>query len=152
MDDSNLQYPAVGFHFSVNFIGLPDIADAKFMEVSGLNAELEFESLVEAGNNRFSYKLPTRTKYPNLVLKRGLLSSGSSKLADWVNSCIYFMEINPIEIQVLLLNDKLLPLKGWSFSKAYPVKMDYSGLNAKESSIVIETLELIYQYVTPINI
>ncbi len=151
MADSILKYPAVGFHFTVSFFGIPGLKEARFMEVSGLNAELEYEPLIEAGNNRFTHKLPTRTKYQNLILKRGLPSEGLSPLTDWANACIYFMEIQPIELQVILLNDKSMPLKAWNFSKAYPTKIDYSGLNAKESSIVIETLELAYQFATPIT-
>ena len=146
-------YPAVGFHFSVNFLGIPGfVLDTKFMEVTGLTTELEFENLVEAGNNRFTHRLPTRTKFGNLILKRGTPTMGLSPLVAWANASIYFMEIFPIEIQVILLNENHIPLKAWNFSKAYPVKIDYAGLNAKESQIVIETLELAYQFSTPMTL
>jgi phage tail-like protein len=144
-------YPAIGLHFSVNFMGIPGmLLDAKFMEVTGLNAELEFENLIEAGNNRYTQKLPTRTKYNNLVLKRGTPEQGISPLITWANAAIYLFEIYPINVQVLLLNELHLPIKGWNFTQAYPVKLDYAGLNAKEGQVVIETLELTYQFSTPL--
>jgi phage tail-like protein len=144
-------YPAVGFHFAVNFLGIPGlVSQVRFMEVSGLKAELETESLTEAGNNRFTHVLPLRTKHSTLVLKRGLPSLGLSPLTTWAEAAIYFMEIFPIEVQVSLLNEKSFPLKLWNFSKAYAVSLEYSGLNAKESGIVIESLELAYQFATPV--
>lgn len=146
-------YPAVGFHFLVNFMGIPGfLFDTKFMEVTGLSAELEHEPLIEAGNNRFTHKLPTRTKFGNLVLKRGVPALGLSPLVAWATAAIYFMEFFPIEVQVILLNENHIPLKAWNFTKAYPVKIDYSGLNARENQIVIETLELAYQFATPLSL
>ena len=71
--------PPCGFYFRVEFVGIDGMEDDKeqrFQEVSGLSFEVETEELKEGGENRFVYKLPKRTKYPNLVLKRGLLRAG----------------------------------------------------------------------------
>lgn len=152
MADLIASYPLVGFHFTANFAGIGAAGvDARFMEIGGLTAELEYETLVEAGNNRFTHKLPLRTKYPNLMFKRGLPSTGLSPLTIWANAAIYYMEIFPIPVQVLLLNSDHLPVKGWNFTQAYPIKIEYSNFNAKENAIVVETLELAYQFVTPIT-
>ena len=66
-------YPPVGFHFRVVFEGPFGDADMRFQNVSGLSAEIGTETLEEGGENRFSHRLPTTPKYPNLVLKRGML-------------------------------------------------------------------------------
>ena len=80
-------YPPVGFHFRVEFIldGTVE-SDTRFQEVSGLSAELGTEEVVEGGENRFSHRLPTRAKYSNLTLKRGLLTE--SGLIDWCRNAI----------------------------------------------------------------
>ncbi|HEX6181118.1 MAG TPA: phage tail protein, partial [Chitinophagaceae bacterium] len=65
-------YPLVGFHFKVEFSGVGNSDnDTRFQEVSGLTAEIGTEELQVGGENRFSYRLPTRARFGNLVLKRG---------------------------------------------------------------------------------
>ena len=82
-----IYYPPGGFHFKVEFLGISGTStdtEQRFQEVSGLSFEIETEELVEGGENRFAYKLPKRAKYPNLVLKRGLLRG--TALLDWLKS------------------------------------------------------------------
>jgi len=94
-------YPPSSFHFKVEFTGV-DGANAdteqRFQEVSGLSVEVETETLHEGGENRFEYKLPKRAKYPNLVLKRGLLKGAA--FLDWFKSAMntYFI------VAVMILN------------------------------------------------
>jgi phage tail-like protein len=139
------QYPPVGFHFRVEFLGVTDDAmDARFQEVSGLAAELQVEELIEGGENRFVHRLPTRAKYGNLVLKRGLVKD--SKLIEWCSKAIVDFEIRPADVNVSLLNEKHEPLLTYSFINAWPVKWSATDLKAQENSIVIETLELAYAF------
>ena len=65
-------YPPAGFYFKVEIVGVAGMnedTEQRFQEVSGLSVEIETEELKEGGENRFSYKLPKRAKYPNLVLR-----------------------------------------------------------------------------------
>jgi len=67
-------YPPPGFHFKVEVQDLPpNDDDVRFTEVGGLSVELSTEEVAEGGENRFIQKFPVRTKYPELVLKRGVL-------------------------------------------------------------------------------
>ena len=66
--------PYLGFHFRVEIEGL---VAGGFSEVSGLQAEVETEDFKEGGANGFTHKLRKPTKYPNLVLKRGLTNAAS---------------------------------------------------------------------------
>ena len=50
------------------------------------------------------------------------------------------------QIVVSLLNKEGKPVKSWKFIDVYPVKIQISDLNAKENSLVIETLEMVYKY------
>jgi phage tail-like protein len=141
-----LLYPVPGFHFSVSFEKLLPAAavDLRFQEVSGLSAELVTEELAVGGENGFVYKMPVRTRFPNLVLKRGL-TLAPSKLTKWAEDAIYYFDIKPINVQVVLLNDRHLPVAAWAFKNAFPVKIAVSDFNAQNNSIVIESFELAYQ-------
>ncbi|MBT6006247.1 MAG: phage tail protein, partial [Prolixibacteraceae bacterium] len=112
--------------------------------VTGLSVDIDTEEIAEGGENRFKHKLPVRTKYPNLVLKRGLLVN--SDVIKWCNDAIQNGIFNPVDIIVKLLNEKHEPLMTWNVVHAYPVKWAVSDFNAEESKIVIETIELVYNY------
>jgi len=141
-------YPPVGFHFSVSFDKsiTDDDGDARFQSVGGLNVELETETVKEGGENRFVHSLPVRTKYPNLVLKRGMLTD--SKLINWCIDSFISLEISPVDLNVSLLNEEHEPLKTWKLKHAWPVKWDVGDFNAEENKLVVETIELTYQYYT----
>jgi len=141
--------PPVGYHFRVEFSFLDSDNDTRFQEVSGLSAEIASEDVVEGGENRFTHRLPVRTKYGNLTLKRGLLTS--SQLIDWVKHAVESLEASdkykPTDVTVTLLDEAGEPLdETYSFSKAWPVKWSISDLKASENALVIETLELSYNY------
>lgn len=151
--------PPSCFYFKVEFIGIGidnDDTEQRFQEVSGLSREVEVEELREGGENRFTYKLPKRAKYPNLVLKRGLLSGKdkASKILKWIDDCMtgYFLAtpvpvfLKPVDITITLMNEQGEEAAVWSVVQAYPIKISTSDLKASENAIMIETLELAYQY------
>lgn len=140
-------YPPVGFHFKVEVLGLPPSdSDVRFSEVSGLTVEVGTEEVPEGGENRFTQKYPTRAKYPDLVLKRGLLLD--SRVWDWARQCIEDQRIVPKNVDVKLLNEEHDPLMTWHVIGAYPTKWSVTDLNASSNTLVIETLQLFYQYFT----
>jgi phage tail-like protein len=140
-------YPPVGFHFRVDVLGLPpNDNDIRFTEVSGLSVELALEEVAEGGENRFTQKYPTRSKYPELVLKRGMFVSSSA--LSWIRQCVEELRIEPKNLDVKLLNDDHQPLVTWHLVRAFPTKWAVSDLNATSNALVIETLQLFYQYFT----
>ena len=140
-------YPPVSFHFKVEVLGLPpDSNDVRFTEVSGLSVEMGTEEVAEGGENRFIQKYPTRAKYPELVLKRGLLLN--SEIINWVRECIEDYKIQPRNIDIKLLNEQHQPLLTWHLVNAYPTKWSVSDMNASNNAVSIETLQLFYQYFT----
>lgn len=138
-------YPPVGFHFRVSF-ALADQTenDTRFAEVSGLNVELTTEAFQEGGENRFSHRLPGRTKYSNLVLKRGFLPD--SGLVAWIRNATEHLAIQPADVLVELLNLKHETLASWNVVGAYPVKWSFSDFKATENGYVTESLELAFRY------
>ncbi len=137
--------PPLGFHFSVEF-NLPDITDSdiRFKEVTGISRDLEVITVNEGGENRFVHKLPLRANYPNLILKRGLMLD--TALRQWCHDAIYEMDIQPTTIWVKVLNNDHEPLQTYTFHNAWPKKWSVSDLNSENNSLMVESLELCYQY------
>ena len=148
MAESNANYPPVGFHFKVEFKFSDQRAksEVNFQEVSGLNKEMTTEDFTEGGENRFVYRFPKGTKYANLVLKRGMLPD--SKIIDWARNAIDNFDFTPVDITITLLNPDHDPLVVWEVVKCWPVKWSTSDFKAQENAIVIETLELSFNYYT----
>jgi phage tail-like protein len=139
-------YPPVGFHFKVEVLGLSSDNDMRFSEVGGLSVEMATEDIAEGGENRFVQKYPAQAKYPDLVLKRGMLVN--SDITQWIQQCIQDFAIEPKDIDVKLLNEAHEPLLTWHVVKAFPTKWTVSDLNASNNAVVIETLQFYYQYFT----
>jgi phage tail-like protein len=146
-------YPPAGFYFKVEFIGVSGAdsdTEQRFQEVSGLTMEIETEEVREGGENRFVYKFPKRAKYPNLVLKRGLLKG--TALLNWFSSAMntYFTvvvyDFQPADMLITLLDDAGEPYAVWSVVQAYPIKWSTSDFKSTDNSVVVETIELAYQY------
>lgn len=139
-------YPPVGFHFRVEFVGIGNDNDVRFQSVGGLSVEYDTESFKEGGENRFEHKLPVRSKFPDLSLKRGMLLD--SKVIDWLKDALFNRVFKPAQINVSLLNEQHQPLRTWQVFNAWPKKWSVSDLNATDNSVVIESLDLCYDYFT----
>lgn len=139
----NSEYP-VGFYFSLSFEG----EDAAFKEVSGISKELGMEEVAGGGENRFKYRLPTVSASKNLVLKRAIVPAGS-KLITWCSDTLdngLATAIQTQDVSVDLLDNEGKILMKWTFYNAYPVSYAVSDLKSQESEILIETIELAYNY------
>ncbi len=138
-------YPPPSFHFKVEF---PDIQttdnDILFQSVSGLNVSLETEVIKEGGENRFVHTVPVRSKYTDLVLKRGVLVD--SGVIRWCRKAIEQFEVEPTVVLVHLLNESHEPLVEWRLFHAWPKKWSVAEMNASQSSVLVETIELNYNF------
>ena len=137
-------YPPVGFHFKVEFVGIGNDNDIRFQAVSCLTIEYDTESFKEGGENRFEHKLPVRTKYADVSLKRGMLTD--SKVIEWCMKAFENREFQLATVNISLLNEKHEAIKRWEVIEAWPKKWSVSDLNAQENGIVVETLDLAYKY------
>jgi phage tail-like protein len=139
-------YPPVGFHFKVEFVGIGNDNDIRFQSIGGLNVEYDVESYKEGGENRYEHKLPVRTKYADLSLKRGMLVS--SEVINWCTNAFENRQFRVAQINIMLLNEQHQPLKTWNVFNAWPKKWSVSDFNAQENSVVVESLEISYSYFT----
>jgi len=145
------EYPFTGFHFLVAFEIFPQVPnDFRFQEVSGLNVSVGVDTYNEGGENRFVHRLPGRTTYTDLVLKRGMtLVSG---VTAWCIDSMENFNYKPTNLIVSLLNAEHLPVSSWYIANAYPIKYDISAFNAEQGQVVIESMTLRYEYYKTLNL
>jgi phage tail-like protein len=138
------------FYFAVEIDGFPAI-HAAFQEASGMEVSAELETISEAGRNEYSHRVPKRTSYNNLVLKRGLIVDDSA-MFTWVKDTLQNglnTKITPKKITVKLLDPKKTDgtaIKAWNFVNAYPVKWSLGSLNSTENALSVESIEFAYSY------
>ncbi|WP_341482135.1 phage tail protein [Christiangramia crocea] len=138
-------YPHVSFYFSVSFNGIGKSSiDTQFQSVGGLSVEMQTENVAEGGENRFEHILPVRSKYSDLVLKRGLFTD--SELIHWCFDAFESTIIKPVSLNISMLNEEGTPLFSWHVVHAWPKKWSVSDLNAEQNALAIETFELNYRY------
>lgn len=147
MDHTNYSFTQhTNFHFEVSFNGIgTNNLDARFQSVTGLEATFDTETIKEGGENRFEHVIPVRRKYSDLVLKRGALAKGdSSAITEWLDNSFRNFFVRPVNLDVILLNEKHEPLMKWKVIHAWPKAWKFGELNAEKGEVLLETLELSY--------
>jgi len=138
---NNRNDPYTGFSFAVEIQG---IISAGFSEISGLTIETETEDILEGGVNTFVRKLPKRSKYGNVTLKKGITTS--TDLYDWymdiVKGNIKQEDMTIIQYDNIQNQNKI---RDWTFKKAFPVKWIGPDLNATSNNIVFESIEIAHR-------
>jgi len=112
-----------------------------FTEITGLSAEVEHLTYSEGGMNEFQHKLPTRVKYPNLVLKRGMTTK--SELQKWFQKSHTQAERTGIRVSMMDTNGDRL--RTWSFVNAFPVKWIGPNFNSTQSALAVESVEVAHE-------
>jgi len=139
-----LYYPPVGFYFRVDVGNMTGGSESNFQEVSGLNFKFGVKEVPEGGENRFVHKFPVPAKYENLVLKRGMLIG--SPLITWAQTSIGQFTFKPVTVVISLMDEKSTPITSWKLINAYPVALKVSDFKGQENAIVVESLELSFDY------
>ena len=137
--------PFYAFNFQVEFLdqNSQKLSIGSFSDVSGIDITTEVEEYEEGGVNEFVHKLPKITKYPNLILKKGIIKSDI--LYKWYTDVING-KIKTQTISIILLDyTSKKELKKWTFKNAFPLKWSTSDLSATNNSIAIESIEFAHQ-------
>ncbi len=150
MTDALNAYPPPGFRFTVSFGQSQSSQDSSFQEVSGIGPQMETETVVEGGENRYVHNLPKAVKHPKLVLKRGIAAL-ESPLIVWCKSVLeggLSKAIYPKFLHVFLLDEKGEALRVWSFENAYPVQWEVDPFNSTKNEVAVEKITLNYAFST----
>ena len=122
--------------------GIVAVAAAGFSECSGLELTLQPEEYKEGGNNGGVLKFASRATWANVTLKRGITDGHA--LWDWHFS---YIEGNGRRRDgvIALLNAARQPVQAWFFRRGLPVKYSGPALNAAQSSVAIEAIEIAHE-------
>jgi phage tail-like protein len=129
--------PVAELRFKVE---LPGLSIGRFRECTGIAVEIETKEYMEGGSNDFVHKLPTRVKYPNVVLKRGVTHEDALLKWFWDTRTM----VQRRDMTITLLGPGAKTVRTWAFLNAYPVKWTGPNLNASSNQIATETLEVVH--------
>jgi len=112
-----------------------------FSEVSGLSVEYEAYEYREGGVNDFTHVLRGRSKFPNLVLKRGMTDEAA--LFDWFRECRDRTARRDVILTLLAADGSTA--RTWAITGAFPVKWSGPEFKSSAGDVAMETLELTHQ-------
>ena len=129
----------VGLRFWVQIDG---IEVARFCECSAITVETETYDYPEGGLNTMIHRLPVRTKYGNITLKRGL-DPGHDLFRWFMQTLDGNTQRKNVTISVYGPKGSS-PVEEWHLRGAYPVKWTGPDLRTETGAIAVESLEFAY--------
>lgn len=123
------------YNFKVEIEG---VTQAAFKNVEGLDAETEVIEYQD-GDDIVLRKRPGRTKYSNIVLKRGYVAS--DELWKWRETVIKG-KVERKSGSIILCNDTGNEVMRYNFFEAWPAKWKGMQLDGKGTDVAVEEIEL----------
>ena len=136
--DNRRDHDYIGqFNFSVE---VENVTAGRFKSVDGLDSETEVIEYQD-GDDLILRKRPGRTKYSNVVLKRGYADKAMNELWEWRKKVMDGM-VDRRAGSVILQNDNGEEVCRYNFEGAWPCKWKGWDLDGKGSDTAIEEIEL----------
>lgn len=130
------------YMFSVEIEG---IETARFQKCEGLEAETYVYEVEEGGFNTSTHKFYGRTRYPNLILEKGITENEA--LFKWYKETV--LEDKKIERKdgsVILKDIENNEIKRWNFFRAFPCRWIGPRLEAGiNSDYAVERIEITHE-------
>ena len=134
--------PLVGYRFIVSiFNGLLKInpVDIHFQEVSGLNVNRSVS--MESG----AMTLNDSDRSGTLTLTRGLFTAPSPLIGESLLEANFWdTRMLRKDLLVTLIDDNSIPQSAWRVINAYLDSWEWSGVNAENNGVVIESMTFKY--------
>lgn len=145
--------PSLAFNFSISLVesasagalfqgvvGRP--AQGGFSECSGLELSIPAETYAEGGNNGTLLKFTGRAAWSNIKLKRGVVTSAD--LWRWHYDYIEGHGRRRDGV-ITLLDERGKSVRVWRFVQGLPVRWAGPALDATQSRVAIEEIEIAHQ-------
>jgi phage tail-like protein len=116
---------------------------AGFSECTGMDASLEVMEYKEGGVNDHVHKFPTRASHSNVTLKRGTIYL-YDELWTWHHDFVRGRGKRKDGL-IVLRDEARQPAKVWKFKRGIPMKWVGPALNASQSAVAIESLEIAHE-------
>lgn len=125
------------------WVEIQGVTEAVFRECSGLSVETEVLEYPEGGVNDHVHKLPGRSKFSNVTLKRGWIQT--DELWKWYAKIIAGT-IEPRPVSIIMYENRGVnagqQMCRWNLEGAYPVKWQGPEFRSDGNGIAVETLVL----------
>lgn len=149
MATTQLTDPYRGFRFRVEIAG---IQVAAFSEASVPDITVDSVDYREGPDPIYKRPLSGLTSYGHLTLKKGL--TDGMDLYNWQQQVSQLGSGSPgaqKNISLVLMDADASEKARWNVINAWPVKYETSGLNASSSDVLVETLELVMDYMNRVK-
>jgi phage tail-like protein len=139
----NDPYAVFNFQVVIDDIN-PDGQASKgaFSEVTGLDMEVAPFDYRTGAEDIVMRKLPGLKKFPNIVLKRGII--GETALWKWILSGANGLTDRKSG-HIVLMDEAHREVMRWNFQRAWPAKYTGPQLGAAKNEVALETLELAHE-------
>ena len=134
--------PYGNYYFKLEIDG---IEVAHFVECSGLKVHTEVYEIQEGGINGYTHKRPKGFKWDNIVLR--FATSSSTYLVQWIEHWLTGEYGDGVrrDGSITLMNNNGEDVKSWHFRRGWPVSWEGPQLNATNSELAIESLEIAHE-------
>jgi phage tail-like protein len=122
---------------------IPVMALGAFSEVKGLGGELEVQAYAEGGVNDFVHQLPVRHTWGRITLRRGVIRDLA--LWAWYQAGLHGSLGARRDGCVTVCDEAGMPAIVWSFKRALATKWLGPDLNAMQSAVAIDGLEIAHE-------
>lgn len=122
---------------------LPLVPNGSFQEARGLGADLEITAYAEGGANSFAHQLPLRHTWSRISLKRGVVREIG--LWWWYQQGLANSLGARRDGAIILLTPAGTPAVAWCFFGGLAAKWTGPELNAGQSAVAVETLEIAHE-------
>ena len=126
-------------------VEIDGIETARFQKCEGLEAETYVYEIEEGGLNTATHKFYGRTRYPNLVLEKGI--TGNEALFNWYKETV--LEDKAVERKngsVILKDAQNNEVKRWNFFRAFPCRWIGPRLEANAGAeFALECIEITHE-------
>jgi len=139
------------YYFAVQIIG-ENIEDNMFRSCSGLKSESEVQEVAEGGLNTTTHKLIGRTKFPNIVLKKGFTGPPYTlwKLRERFLNDSTGTKIKRFSGVIIQKGPGGTEAK-WTFERGFICKWEGPDFDASKNEVSIESVEIAHEGLTKLE-
>jgi phage tail-like protein len=124
------------YYFTVEIDG---IQTDRFFSCEGLEVESSVYEVEEGGYNTSTHKSIGRTRYPNLIFKKGI--NKNNELFNWFQSN-KSGKFERKTLSVIYMHPSGVEIKRWNFYRAFPCRWKVQTLDVQSNSFPIEIIEI----------
>ena len=152
--NDGLAYPLTKMNFLVSVDGVA--GTAAFSEVTGVEASVDVIEFRQGNANSLApVKLPGLVKHGNVTLRMGYTMDSTFK--TWIQECVSEVRgqipRNNVQIELIDINagapqqvqETITGTRVWVLTNAWVTKYNAPDLDAKNSDVAIESVEIAYE-------